>query len=116
MIPPSGGRPPSPRVRELAERLSREIEAFRQERRNVTDSEVRAALRLASQWVGRGSRSIAFLVALLAMVAALGVVIALSIAQEQGTEAGASAALGIAPLVGILAVVLAVAVVLKRFR
>jgi len=89
VIPPSGGRPPSPRVRELAERLSREIEAFRQERRSVTDSEVRAALRLAMRWVGRESRTRVFLAAL---------------------------AVRVAVLVAGIVVFVAVAIVVKRFR
>ena len=104
-VPQHRHRPPSPLAEELSRRLAETIEAFRRERGEVSDHEIRQAIDLAKARTSKGTSSAAraILVAGILVVALLGVLL------SQKSGGGNILALGSVLAVAIFLAALALA-------
>lgn len=114
-VPVAPPPPPSPRIRELADRLKAEVERYRQDHPGTSDRDVRLALRYMASRVGtRGTaRTVATLIAGLAALAGVGTALFLSGSRE---AAAIWEELGPHGIIGILVAVFAVVTLLVRTR
>lgn len=60
--------PPSPRARELGDRLTRTIDRYRTENPSVSPSEIQQALSLATRGIGSGNTAAVLVVLLVGML------------------------------------------------
>ena len=74
-VPVAPPQPPSPRAQELGRRLGEVVEKFRREHPDLTGTEIRQAMGLATG--GMGAKSVALLVALALGLLAAGLLAAL---------------------------------------
>lgn len=107
-VPSGPSKPPSPRVRELSQRIQEVINEFQQQY-PLSPSEIRQALRLATSRSGGEQRAIVGVVAGLALAAGLGVFV-----MFQSSSVEVNPAVWPAVLVGAAVIALGVAFGLKR--
>lgn len=100
-------QPPSPRTRELAGLLGKVLEEYKKAHPSTTQTEIRAAIRLAATSAAPGGRA-AVALALTAVIGGVVAMMVLGIFLSQGGGGGDSGSMSQYPVVAITVAVLGV--------